>query len=231
MEMAVRPHVPHEREPPKAGRSPAANLQEITAMSTFPAGLTGTWDLDPTHTTIGFAVRHAMVSTVRGHFGGFAGGATIDTENPERSTAWLDIDPRTITTNNEQRDGHLRSGDFFEIEKYPVVTFRSTSVELDGDAFVLTGDLTIRGVTNPVSIVWEFGGLAKDPWGNTKAGFEGTATVNRRDWGLTYNAALETGGVLIADKVKLVLDVEAVKRVETGTGTGTEMGTETGTTV
>jgi polyisoprenoid-binding protein YceI len=183
-------------------------------MSSFPTDLTGSWDLDPTHTTVGFAVRHAMVSTVRGHFSGFTGGATIDAQNPEKSSAWLDIDPTSITTNNETRDGHLQSGDFFEVEKYPAITFRSTSAKLDGDALVLTGDLTIKGITNAVDVVWEFGGIAKDPWGNTKAGFEGSATISRKDWGLTYNAALETGGVLIADKVKLVIEVEAAKKVD-----------------
>lgn len=183
-------------------------------MSTFPAELTGTWDIDPTHTTVGFAVRHAMVSTVRGSFGSFTGGATIDAENPEQSTAWLDIDPRTITTNNEMRDGHLQGGDFFEVEAHPAITFRSTGAKVDGDQLVMTGDLTIKGISNSVDIVWDFGGLAKDPWGNTKAGFEGSATINRKDWGLTYNAALETGGVLIADKVKLVIEVEAAKKVD-----------------
>lgn len=183
-------------------------------MSTFPAELSGTWDVDPAHTTIGFAVRHAMVSTVRGSFGGFTGGATIDAENPQRSSAWLDIDPTTITTNNELRDGHLRGSDFFEVETYPAITYRSTAARVDGDSLVMTGDLTIRGVTRPVDVVWEFGGLAKDPWGNTKAGFEGSATINRKEWDLTYNAALETGGVLIADKIKLVIEVQAAKKVD-----------------
>jgi polyisoprenoid-binding protein YceI len=183
-------------------------------MSNFPTDLTGTWDLDPTHTTVGFAVRHAMVSTVRGHFGSFTGGATIDAQNPEKSSAWLDIDPTSITTNNETRDGHLQSGDFFEVEKYPTITFRSTNAKVDGDTLVMSGDLSIRGVTQQVEIAWEFGGIAKDPWGNTKAGFEGSGTINRKDWGLTYNAALETGGVLIADKVKLVIEVEAAKKVD-----------------
>ena len=133
------------------------------------------------------------------------------------STAWLDLDPTTITTNNELRDGHLKGSDFFEVEKHPAITFRSTGAKPDGDTIVMTGDLTIRGVTNSVDVVWEFGGLVKDPWGATRAGFEGSATINRKEWGLTYNTALETGGVLIADKVKLVLEVEAAKRVTAGT--------------
>jgi polyisoprenoid-binding protein YceI len=183
-------------------------------MAAFPTDLTGTWDLDPAHTTVGFAVRHAMVTNVRGHFAGFTGGATINADSPEESSAWLDIDPTTITTNNEMRDGHLKSADFFEVETFPAITFRSTAAKLDGEELILTGDLTIRGVTHSVDISWEFGGIAKDPYGNTKAGFEGTTTISRKEWGLTYNAALETGGVMIADKVKLVLEVEAAKRVD-----------------
>lgn len=183
-------------------------------MSAFPADLAGSWEIDPAHTTVGFAVRHAMVSTVRGHFAGFSGGATIDVDSPEKSSAWLDIDPRSITTNNEMRDGHLQSGDFFEVETYPTIAFRSTGAKLDGEQLVLSGDLTIRGVTRSVDVRWEFGGIAKDPFGATRAGFEGSATINRKDWGLTYNAALETGGVLVADTVKLVLEVEATKKVD-----------------
>ncbi len=183
-------------------------------MSAFPADLTGTWEIDPAHTTVGFAVRHAMVSTVRGHFASFSGGATIDAAAPEQSTAWLDIDPTSITTNNEMRDGHLKSGDFFEVDKHAKITFRSTGAKLDGDQLVLTGDLTIRGITQAIDLVWEFGGIAKDPYGVIKAGFEGSASISRKDWGLTYNAALETGGVVIADKVKLVLEVEAAKKVD-----------------
>lgn len=183
-------------------------------MTSFPTELTGTWDVDAAHTTVGFAVKHAMIATVRGHFSGFSGGATIDAEHPENSTAWLDIDPTTITTNNDMRDGHLKSADFFEVEKYPTITFRSTGAKLDGDDLLMTGDLSIRGVTHPIEITWEFGGIAKDPYGNTKAGFDGSATISRKEWGLTYNAALETGGVMIADKVKLVLEVEAAKKVD-----------------
>jgi polyisoprenoid-binding protein YceI len=187
-------------------------------MAPFPEALTGTWEIDPTHTTIGFAARHAMVSTVRGHFSGFSGGATIDASAPDRSSAWLDLDPNTISTNNDMRDGHLRSADFFEVETYPTISFRSTAVKADGEQLILTGDLTIRGVTRSVDIVWEFGGVAVDPFGNTKAGFEGSATINRKDWGLTWNSALETGGVLVGDKIKLVLEVEANKQVTADAG-------------
>jgi polyisoprenoid-binding protein YceI len=180
-------------------------------MSQLPAELTGTWEIDPIHSTVGFAAKHAMVATTRGHFDSFTGGATIDAAHPESSTAWVDIEAASLTTKTAQRDDHLRSADFFDVENYPTITFRSTSARVDGDNLVLAGDLTIRGVSKPVEVVWEFGGVAKDPFGNVKAGFDGTATVNRKDWGLTWNAALETGGFLVGDKVKLVLEVEANK--------------------
>jgi polyisoprenoid-binding protein YceI len=180
-------------------------------MSPFPAELTGTWEIDSVHSTVGFAVKHAMVSTTRGHFAGFTGGATIDAENPEKSTSWLEIDATTVSTGNDMRDGHLRSPDFWDAETHPKITYKSTSAKLDGDNLVTTGDLTIKGVTSPVDITWEFNGIAKDPYGVTKAGFDGEAAIKRSDWGLTYNAALETGGFMVGDKVKLTLEVEANK--------------------
>jgi polyisoprenoid-binding protein YceI len=180
-------------------------------MTSLPAQLTGTWEIDPIHSTVGFAAKHAMVATTRGHFESFTGGATIDAEHPEASTAWVEIEAASLTTKTEQRDNHLRSADFFDVENHPTISFRSVAAKVDGDHLVLTGDLTIRGISNPVEVVWEFGGVAKDPFGTTKAGFEGTATINRKDWGLTWNAALETGGFMIGDKVKLVLEIEANK--------------------
>lgn len=181
-------------------------------MSTFPAELTGTWDIDSAHSTIGFAVRHAVVATTRGQFLGYTGGATIDAEHPENSSAWLEIDAASVNTGAEQRDAHLKSADFWNAEAYPKITFKSTAVNVDGDNVITTGDLTVGGKTAPVDVVWEFGGVAKDPFGNTKAGFEGAATINRKDWGITWNAALETGGFLVGEKVKLVLEIEANKR-------------------
>jgi polyisoprenoid-binding protein YceI len=180
-------------------------------MSTFPAELTGTWEIDTMHSTVGFAAKHAMVATTRGHFTTFTGGATIDAANPEASSAWLEIDSSSIVTGVEQRDNHLRSADFWNSEQYPTITFRSTSAKLDGDDLILTGDLTIKDVSRPVDVVWEFNGVAKDPYGTTKSGFDGAATVNRKDWDLNWNAALETGGFLISDKIKLVLEIEANK--------------------
>ena len=180
-------------------------------MTTYPAELTGTWEIDAGHSTVGFAAKHAMIATTRGHFTTFKGSATIDAEHPETSTAWLEIDSSSVVTGVEQRDSHLRSADFWDSENNPTITFKSTAAKLDGDDLVLTGDLTIKGVTHSVDVVWEFNGVAKDPFGNTKAGFDGTATVNRKDWGLNWNAALETGGFLVSDKIKLVLEIEANK--------------------
>jgi polyisoprenoid-binding protein YceI len=178
----------------------------------FPAELSGTWEIDAAHSTVGFAVKHAVVATTRGTFTSYTGGATIDAAVPENSSIWVDIDAGSVDTGNEQRDGHLKSGDFFNAEANPKITFKSVAVKVDGDSIITTGDLTIGEVTHPVDVTWEFGGVAKDPWGNTKAGFEGTATISRKDWGITWNAALETGGFLIADKVKLVLEIEAGKQ-------------------
>jgi polyisoprenoid-binding protein YceI len=180
-------------------------------MTTFPAELTGTWTIDESHSTVGFAVKHAVVATTRGKFTSYTGGATIDAASPDNSSLWVEIDAASVDTGNEQRDGHLKSADFWNAEANPKITFKSTSIKVDGDEIHTTGDLTVGEKTAPVEIVWEFGGIAKDPWGNTKAGFEGTATINRKDWDISWNATLETGGFLISDKVKLVLEIEANK--------------------
>jgi polyisoprenoid-binding protein YceI len=184
---------------------------DFDAPTTVVEDLTGDWTLDPSHTRIGFSARHAMVTTVRGQFKEFEGTAHIDGANPSASTVSVTIKGGSIDTGNADRDAHLRSGDFFENEAYPDITFVSTSVERDGDDWAVTGDLTIKGTSKPVTVVFETTGSAKDPFGNTRAGFEGTATINRKDWGINWNAALETGGVLVSDKVKLEFDVSAIK--------------------
>jgi polyisoprenoid-binding protein YceI len=175
--------------------------------------LTGDWALDVSHTRIGFSARHAMVTTVRGQFKEFEGTAHIDTANPANSKVSLSIKGESIDTGNADRNAHLRSGDFFENETYPNITFVSTNVERDGGEWAITGDLTIKGVTKPVTVVFEETGSAQDPFGNIRAGFEGATTINRKDWGITWNAALETGGVLVSEKVKLEFDVSAIKTV------------------
>ncbi len=184
--------------------------------STAIEDLTGDYTVDIAHSRIGFSARHAMVTTVRGSFGEFEGTAHLDAADPTKSSARLTVKVGSLTTGQEQRDAHLRSPDFFDIEQFPDITFQSTSVtRMDDDTFALAGDLTIRDETKPVSIEFSFNGSAKDPYGNLRAGFEGRTTVNRKDWGLSWNAALETGGLLVSDKVKLDFDVSAIKLTPT----------------
>ena len=173
---------------------------------------TGTWVIDPTHTSLGFSARHAMVAKVRGTFGEFAGSFTIDGDNLAASTAEVTIQVASIDTKTADRDAHLTSPDFLDAETFPTITFVSTAVAPKGDDVVITGDLTIHGVTKSVEIEYEFVGISQDPWGQTKIGFEGSTKISRKDFGLTWNAALETGGVLIGDEIKLNLDVEATKQ-------------------
>jgi polyisoprenoid-binding protein YceI len=178
---------------------------------------TGTWVLDPSHTHIGFAAKHAMVTTVRGSFLDFEGTLTLDGENPAASTANLVIQAASFDSGNEQRDGHVKGADFLDVEKYPTLTFQSTSVRQDGSDFVLAGDLTIHGTTRPVEIAVELEGTDADPFGNQRVGFAGSTTISRKDFGLTWNVALESGGILVSDKVKITLDVSAVKQLANAT--------------
>ena len=173
--------------------------------------ISGDYTLDVSHSRLGFSARHAMVTTVRGAFKDFDGTATIDTANPAASKVALTIDASSIDTGSADRDGHLRSGDFFDIDTHKQLSFVSTKVERDGDEWAITGDLTIKDVTRPVTIVFEETGSARDPFGNVRVGFEGETTINRKDWGLTWNAALETGGVLVSDKVTLEFEISAIK--------------------
>lgn len=187
-------------------------VTEKPAVDPALAALTGTYTIDPAHSSIGFTVRHAMVTNVRGSFGEHEGTLLLNGTDPHHSTASLDVKIASIDTGIADRDGHLRSGDFFDAEAFPLMTFRSTSAEqLGGDSYRITGDLTIKDVTRPLSIDLEFNGSATDPYGNERVGFEGGATILRSDWGLTWNAALETGGVMVSDKVKLTFDISAIK--------------------
>jgi len=172
----------------------------------------GLWTIDPTHTTIGFSARHAMVAKVRGRFSAFSGTLNLDGANPAASRAELTIETASITTENTDRDGHLKSADFLDVENFPTITFTSTSVQPQGSAFVVTGDLTIKGTTHSVPVTFELLGVGVDPWGGTRIGFEGETEISRKDFGLTWNVALETGGVLVSDSVKLQFDVEAIKQ-------------------
>jgi polyisoprenoid-binding protein YceI len=184
--------------------------------TTAPATLeqtTGTWSIDPSHTRIGFSAKHAMVATVRGQFAEFSGALTLDGAAPEKSSAEVSIITGSISTSSEDRDNHLRSGDFLDVETHPEITFRSSGVRYTGeDDFVMLGDLVIRGTSRPVELKVELEGLATDPFGNERIGFSGETTISRKDFGLTWNVALEAGGVLVSDKVKITLDVSAIKQ-------------------
>jgi len=187
----------------------------MTNATTTPAtlaDLSGSYTLDPTHTRIGFVARHAMVTKVRGQFNEFDGSAVIDADDFTRSSAQLTIQAASIDTRNEQRDGHLRSNDFLALEEYPQITFVSTAVAQTGaTSLELTGDLTIKGVTRSVTVPFEFEGAATDPYGNLRVGFEGSVVINRKDYGVSWNAALETGGVLVSEKITLEFEVSAIK--------------------
>ncbi|HET7689451.1 MAG TPA: YceI family protein [Nocardioidaceae bacterium] len=171
---------------------------------------TGTYTIDTAHSTVGFVARHAMVTKVRGSFTEFEGNAVV-AEDLAQSSASITIKVDSINTRNEQRDGHLRSNDFFDIENHPEISFVSTSVAPLDNGLSVTGDLTIKGTTKPVTIDFEFTGSATDPFGNQRVGFEGSVVVNRKDWGVNWNAALEAGGVLVSEKVTLEFDISAIK--------------------
>ncbi|WP_028850840.1 YceI family protein [Thermocrispum municipale] len=184
----------------------------MTATQIDRAELTGTYQLDPTHTRLGFVARHAMVTKVRGAFNEFTGTATIDGTDPSKSSASVTIKADSIDTRNADRDAHLRGSDFLELDKYPEITFSSTEIKQTGeDTFDVTGDLTIKGVTKQVTIPLTFEGSALDPFGNKRIGFEGSTTISRKEFGITWNATLETGGVLVGDKVVLEFEISAVK--------------------
>lgn len=175
--------------------------------------LNGTFTIDPAHSELGFSARHAMVSKVKGRFEKFEGTAKGDGKHPEQATIEVTIDVASLTTGNKNRDQHLMTADFFDVEQYPTMTFRSTSIEIaDEQTLQVTGDLTMLGTTRPVTIPFEFGGEGKDHTGATRIGFEGRTKVNRKDFGLTWNAALETGGVLLSEDIVLDLEVSAVKQ-------------------
>jgi polyisoprenoid-binding protein YceI len=171
---------------------------------------TGTYNIDPAHSTVGFVARHLMITKVRGRFTTFSGSITI-AEDRLSSSVNATVDLSSVSTGDEQRDGHLKSGDFFDIEKSPAMTFASTAIKADGNDFKLVGDLTIRGVTKPVTFDLEFEGMQGDPWGGTRAGFSASTDVNRKDWGLDFNIPLDGGGFVVGDKVKIELDIQAVK--------------------
>lgn len=179
-------------------------------MSALSALTPGTWTVDASHSHIGFVARHLMVAKVRGRFNDFSGTISV-AENPLDSKVSATVQIASIETNDAGRNGHLLGADFFDAEHFPTMELATTGIEADGDDYVLHTQLTIKGVTRPVDFELEFEGVETDPWGNTKAGFSAEAEVNRKDWGLEWNVALETGGVLVGEKVKILLEIEALK--------------------
>lgn len=178
----------------------------------LPAGLTaGTYDLDPSHTTASFSVRHAGIAKVRGTIGVSSGTVTVG-DDLESSSVTAELDAQSVNTGDAGRDNHLRSADFWHAEENPAWTFTSTGIRPDGDAYIISGDLTINGVTKGVELETEFTGTAKDPFGNDRAGFEASLEISRKEFGLTWNASLETGGFLVGEKVKITLDVSAIAK-------------------
>jgi polyisoprenoid-binding protein YceI len=170
------------------------------------------WALDPTHSELQFKVKHLMITTVTGSIKSFSAELESDGDDFTNASIAFSGDISSIDTGNGDRDGHLKSGDFFDAEKYPTISFKSTSVEKDGSDYIVKGDLTIKDVTKPVKLNAEFGGIATDPWGNTKAGFTLSGKVNRTEFGLTWNAALETGGVMVSEEVKILGELQFVKQ-------------------
>ena len=171
----------------------------------------GTWAIDESHTSVNFKVKHLGLAKTRGRFSTLEGTVTVG-ERPEDSTVEVAIDAASINSNDETRDNHLRSADFFDVEQHPSITFRSTAVSGKGERWSVAGDLTIAGVTKPVTLDVDFDGVAGDPWGGSRAGFTAKTVVNREDFGLTWNAALETGGFLVGKTVAIELDVELVRQ-------------------
>lgn len=183
-----------------------------TTTATAPAPTRTTWTVDPAHSHVEFAVRHLMISTVKGRFAEVSGAVQIDDEDPTRSVIDVTIAASSIDTRQPDRDTHLRSADFFDAEQHPHLTFRSTRIDRDGDEFRVHGDLAIRGVTRPVTLRVTEEGRGRDPWGGERVGFSATTKINRRDFGLTWNQVLETGGIAVGDEVKISIDVELVKQ-------------------
>lgn len=182
-----------------------------STMSNTMSSNTTSWMIDPAHAEIGFAVRHLMIATVRGRFGAVSGTVKVDEQNPRNSKVEVTVDVSSVDTRQEMRDNHLRSPDFFDVEKYPTMQFVSKRIEGDvSGEFRVAGDLTIRGITREVTLTATLEGRTKDPWGNERAGFSAAGKINRHDFGLNWNQALEAGGVMVGDEVKVTIDVELV---------------------
>ncbi|HEY1641390.1 MAG TPA: YceI family protein [Streptosporangiaceae bacterium] len=180
-----------------------------TTLTQIPGYVTGTWSIDPVHSEVGFSVRHMMVSKVRGRFTEFS-GEIVTAENPADSSVTAEISLASINTGNEQRDEHIRSADFFEVETHPTMTYRSTGVTVSDGDFAVEGELTLKGVTKSIPLHLELNGFGPDPFGGTRAGFTATTEINRRDFNVSFSAPMEGGGVVVSDKITIHLEIEAV---------------------
>ena len=185
----------------------------MTTQTVATTTVNGDYDVDAAHSRVGFAAKHAMVTTVRGQFSDFTAELHLDEDSVANSTARIEIRTASLDTGNAQRDEHVRNSDFLDVEQFPTITFVSTQVEQTGDdTYAVTGDLTIKDVTKPVTVAFEKTGAAEDPWGNFRVGFEGGTVINRKDFGVNWNVALEAGGILVSEKVRLEFDIAAVRR-------------------
>ncbi len=187
-------------------------MTAIDTSTEIPGYISGTWAIDPVHSEVSFTVRHLMVSKVRGRFTRFA-GTFVTGEDPLESSVEATVELASIDTDNADRDAHIRSADFFDVERYPTLTYRSTGIRRDGDGFIVDGELSLHGVTRSVPLTLEVNGFqASTPFGDTRAGFSATAEINRNDFGIEFNAPLEGGGVVLGNKVQIALEVEAVRQ-------------------
>jgi len=184
-------------------------MTAATTQTSIPGYVAGTWTIDPVHSEVGFSVRHMMVSKVRGRFATFS-GTLVTGENPLDSSVTAEIDLASIITGSEQRDQHIRSADFFEVETYPTMTYRSTGIRQDGGDYVIDGELTLKGVTKSVPLTLELNGFGPDPFGGTRAGFTATGELSRSEFNVSFNAPMANGGAVVADKISLSLEIEAV---------------------
>lgn len=190
----------------------AATTQAGETNMSAQSELTGTWSIDPTHSRVGFSSRHAMVTKVRGAFNDVSGTAQLDAEDMSRSQVRVVLQVASVDTRSPQRDAHLRSADFFDVQQHPTIEFDSTAVdEVDENQFIVTGELTIRGVTRTISVPLELLGVDTDPFGQLRAGLEGTRRIDRKDWGVSWNTPLDSGGVLVSDKITLEFELSLVK--------------------
>jgi polyisoprenoid-binding protein YceI len=185
-------------------------LTSAATETTVPGYEAGTWNIDPIHSEVGFSVRHMMVSKVRGRFTAFS-GQIITADDPTKSSATAEIDLSSINTGQEQRDAHIKSADFFEVETYPTMTYKSTGVRVEDGEYILDGDLTLKGITKSVPLHLELNGFGPDPYGGVRAGFTATGEINRSDFNVSFNAPLQNGGVVVGEKITLQLEIEAVK--------------------